>query len=283
VTTVKFNSDGAYCMSGGVDKLCKLWNPHTGRLIKVYKAHAYAISDLCISSDNAAFASGGLDKAVFLWDVTQDAPTRRLRGHTEAVNCVTFCAGNGVLASGSYDGTLRLWDIKSRAVVPLMTLAGFKDSVTAVHAVDFSIVTGCVDGYVRTFDIRMGKELVECVLRPITHVQVSADRNCLLVQTLDNTVRLLDRKSGALLNEFTAHKNAQYKVGACLSHRDRWLVSGSEDAGVYVYDVLNGAVVAHLTGHRGCTTAVQYHPTLAAMISAATDGTLRLWTADVGG
>jgi mitogen-activated protein kinase organizer 1 len=36
VSTVKFNSDGNYCLSGGNDKTIRLWNPVKGTLIKTY-------------------------------------------------------------------------------------------------------------------------------------------------------------------------------------------------------------------------------------------------------
>ena len=57
-------------------------------------------------------------------------------------------------------------DLKSRAVAPIMTLSSFKDSVTAVHIRGTSIATGCVDGYVRTFDVRVGKVRVSVRARP---------------------------------------------------------------------------------------------------------------------
>ena len=37
--------DGAYCLSGGRDKVVRLWNPHTGLLIKAYKGHGFEIND----------------------------------------------------------------------------------------------------------------------------------------------------------------------------------------------------------------------------------------------
>uniref|UniRef100_A0A7S1N1X4 Guanine nucleotide-binding protein subunit beta-like protein n=1 Tax=Eutreptiella gymnastica TaxID=73025 RepID=A0A7S1N1X4_9EUGL len=281
--SVKWNSDGSYCMSGGVDKLCKLWNPNNGRLIKVYKGHSYPVSDICVSSDNNFFASAGLEKAIFVWDVTKDVPSRKLRGHTEQINCVTFGAEDSILASGSYDGTLKLWDMKAaRTVTPIMTLSSFQDSVTCIHISGNQIATGCVDGYVRTFDVRMGKVLLDCILKPIVNVRVSSDRNCLVVQTLDSTIRLLDRKSGELLNEYKGHANEKYRVGSCLSCHDEWLVTGSEDAGIYIYDVVTAQVAAKLEGHRGCVTSVQYHPKVASFLSTATDGTIRLWGAPVG-
>lgn len=44
VLTVAFSSTGAYCMSGGQDRLVRLWNPHKGTLIKTYALqHGYDI------------------------------------------------------------------------------------------------------------------------------------------------------------------------------------------------------------------------------------------------
>ena len=48
---------------------------------------------------------------------------------------------------------------------------------------------------------------------------------------------------------------------------------------IYIYDVVNAKLTAKLEGHRGCVTAVDHHPTDSALVSVATDGTLRIWTA----
>jgi WD40 repeat protein len=34
---VKFNTEGAYCVSGGADKTLRLWNPFKGNLIQTYR------------------------------------------------------------------------------------------------------------------------------------------------------------------------------------------------------------------------------------------------------
>jgi len=41
---------GEYCVSGGYDKILRLWNPHTGKLITAYKGHGYAIDSVAVSS-----------------------------------------------------------------------------------------------------------------------------------------------------------------------------------------------------------------------------------------
>lgn len=74
----------------------------------------------------------------------------------------------------------------------------------------------------RTHDIRMGvlvTDVISCMLNlfslffssriftkisiipdPITSVSVSNDTNCVLVSSLDETIRLMDRENGGLLN-----------------------------------------------------------------------------------
>ena len=39
---------------------------------------------------------------------------------------------------------------------------------------------------------------------PVTSVTLSKDGQCILASSLDNTVRLLDKETGELLNEYVA-------------------------------------------------------------------------------
>ena len=59
-----------------------------------------------------------------------------------------------------------------------------------------------VDGKVRNYDIRMGSMVVDSLDEPVTSVMLSQDSQCILVSTLDNCIRLLDKETGELLNEY---------------------------------------------------------------------------------
>ena len=65
----------------------------------------------------------------------------------------------------------------------------------------FLIVTRSVDGKVRNYDIRMGQLHVDCIGQAVTSVSFTKDGQCLLASTLDDTIRLLDKDTGELLNE----------------------------------------------------------------------------------
>lgn len=105
----------------------------------------------------------------------------------------------------------------------------------------------------------------------------SNDRNCVLASTLDDTVRLLDKELGDVLNGYTGHQNHKYKVESCLSNTDAIVWSGSEDGIVYGWDLVEGEVVEKLQGHTRSVLTLSYHPTEQRLLTGSSDGTVKLW------
>ena len=155
--------------------------PSSG-LIQTYSAHGYEVLDLAVTADNARFSSVGGDKQVFLWDVSTARTLRRWAGHFGRVNCVDFGGEDGsVVISGSFDATVRIWDAKSQSTKPIQVLEEAKDSVSSLQVVGREILTGCVDGRLRMYDVRMGlvsSDLVGrtrefcCLLRSIAYLEI---------------------------------------------------------------------------------------------------------------
>ena len=91
IYTIKFNSDGEYCMTGSEDRSVSLYNPAKNLMIKNYKnIHNYDVSSIDISKDNTKFISGGGDKNVILTDVVEGKYIRKYTGHTARINSVCF-------------------------------------------------------------------------------------------------------------------------------------------------------------------------------------------------
>jgi hypothetical protein len=55
--------------------------------------------------------------------------------------------------------------MKSNSTKPLMTLDEAKDSVSDVAVMEEQIATGCVDGRLRVYDVRMGRAFVDVIGR----------------------------------------------------------------------------------------------------------------------
>ena len=54
--------------------------------------------------------------------------------------------------------TVMLWDMRANGRAPIQTLKEAQDSVTAVKMTANAIVTASVDGAVRIYDLRSGKQ-----------------------------------------------------------------------------------------------------------------------------
>lgn len=251
-----------------------LWNPSTATRIQKYEVHGYEVLDICVTADNATFSSVGGDKMAFLWDVATAKTLRRFEGHNGRINSADFNADGSVLVTGSYDTTSRLWDTKSQSRKPIQTLEDAKDSISSVHVVGHEIVTGSVDGRVRNYDLRMGRCFVDIIGYPVTCTTQSADGNAVLVSALDGGIRLMDKVNGQMLQSYRGHLNTDFRVRSCFGAKDKYVITGSEDGFIWVYDLLEGKVVEKMKAHSGkAATSVAYNPAAKKqMLSGGVDG-----------
>lgn len=49
VLTAAYNTGSAYLLTGGQDRLIKLWNPSSGSQVQTYQGHGYEVLGLCWS------------------------------------------------------------------------------------------------------------------------------------------------------------------------------------------------------------------------------------------
>lgn len=272
VRAVRFNVDGTYCLTCGSDKSVKLWNPHRHLLLKSYIGHGYEVLDAQSSSDNSQLCSCSMDKTVMVFDVATGKSLRKYRGHAGTVNCVRYNEDSSLVISGSIDCSVKLWDQKSRKMEPVQVLDEAKDSVTCLQVSDHEILTGSADGRIRRYDIRQGKLYADMIGKPVSSVTFTRDGQCVLVSTLDGSLKLMDKDSGEMLNEYTGHKNNDYRIDSCLNSKDTHILSGSEDGQVYIWDLIEAKLV-HKLKHKDqkVVHSLSYHPADTCLLTTAGD------------
>ena len=88
------------------------------------------------------------------------------------------------------------------------------------------------------------------------------------------------RESAVLVRTLTGHKGS---VEACgFSPDGRWIISGSYDHTVKVWDAANGAEIRTLTGHTGWVYACCFNPDGRSIISGSDDHTVKVWDGATG-
>jgi WD40 repeat protein len=110
---VAFSPDGSYALSGSLDTTLRLWDVATGKEIRSFAGHTYAVNSVVFSPDGKYALSGSGDSTLRLWDVATGKEIRSFAGHTDSVRSVAFSPDGRYALSGSYfdDTSTRIWNI----------------------------------------------------------------------------------------------------------------------------------------------------------------------------
>jgi mitogen-activated protein kinase organizer 1 len=129
-----------------------------------------------------------------------------------------------------------------------MILEEAKDGISTllVPGSGYEILSGSIDGRVRSYDIRMGRVTVDVVSAPVTSLDISKDGKTILVGCLDGRIRMMDRTDGTCLRTFPpegnseAYKNDSLRLKSCFAINESIVLSGSENDGkVRGWDVMS--------------------------------------------
>jgi mitogen-activated protein kinase organizer 1 len=151
---------------------------------------------------------------------------------------------------------VKLWDLRAtKNSHPVQVLSDFKDSVTKVAiTAECKIIASSVDGFLRIFDMRMGKLLsigLPKDTKGINSFDISKlDPNYILTSCLDSTVRLLDASDAQIVSSYSGgHKQENYHGSVRFSKDNKLLYCTSESNSVSAYSVSDKTQVGQLTGH----------------------------------
>jgi len=106
-------------VSGGWDKVVKIWNLQTCKLVANLTGHTGYISAITIAPDGSLCASGGKDGTAILWDLNEGKRLYSLEAG-DAINALCFSPNRYWLCAGRQAG-IRIWDLEKKSVVADLT------------------------------------------------------------------------------------------------------------------------------------------------------------------
>jgi len=288
------------------DATIKIWSAQTGAHIHTLTGHLAGINTISWSPSSTLLASGSDDKVIRLWHTTTGKPhPTPFEGHHNYVYSLAFSPKSNMLVSGSYDEAVFLWDVRAARV--MRSLPAHSDPVAGVDFVfDGTLIASCAsDGLIRVWDAATGqclRTLVHEDNAPVTSVRFSPNGSFILAHTLDSCVRLWDYRNNRCVKTYQGHANKKYSLNGAFGVYgpgsaaardgkekrdavvgvDKWafVVSGSEDGAMLLWDVSSKDVLQRLEGHDGVVLGVDTHPFEPAIVSCGLDGTVRVWRAD---
>lgn len=262
ITRVIFHPVFSLVCSASEDATIKIWDYESGDHEKTLKGHTDSVQDLTFDPTGKLLASCSADMTIKLWDFQSFECIRTMHGHDHNVSSVTFMPNGDHLLSCSRDCTLKVWEVSSGFCTK--TYVGHNDWIKMVRAnADGTLLATCSRDHTiivwnpNQSDLSTGSSSstnnIKCTLKDHDHTV-----ECIAWAPESASSNILD---ATIPNRTTGP----------------FLISGSRDKTIKVWDVGVGACLFTLIGHDNWVRGVCWHPGGNYIISVSDDKTLRIW------
>ncbi|RHY25039.1 hypothetical protein DYB32_008547 [Aphanomyces invadans] len=300
-------SDDAHIATASGDQHLSVWDVETSAKLCHFEGHSMSVK--CVRQMPGSphvFASGSRDGNVYFWDTRHPYPVS-----SDPNGVATFRPVDSCIRCHDFDSSATDRRKKRRMSIP--------NAQRSVTCVEFTgdgnqlISSGAVDGYsvchalletlltrwvylrsmVKFWDLRaMEKDAFKLVrsfscLNPngrrygISSLTLDHTKTKLLVSAASNDIFLYDlvRATNDPVAKYYGHKNSSFYVKSGFSPDSNFVVSGSVDHNVYIWDAQSaGAPAVVLRGHEGEVSSVAWcKADFSKIASCSDDGTVRVW------
>ena len=198
------------------------------------------VRSLCFepNNDSILLSANSGENTIKLWDTLKGVNIGYLEGHNSDVNSVKWSNDSQLFASCSLDKTVRFWDIRENKNINILSAIQYAD---------------------------------------INDIAVFSSSNNIIVAVghTDGLMTIWDYSKQCVIKEIYEH-NEQIRSVA-FSPDGRYLLSGSFDAKIKIYDINNNFNFIGEIEHGDKVVSCKWHPDIPLIISTSADKTARVW------
>ncbi len=253
VLCIDYAPDGKTIITGAADKAARIWDAKTGELLQTLEGHVYAAYSAAFAPDGKTAAIGATGE-IHIWNVENGERIRTVgrRGGTGAKVKSLAYSPDGKLIANSNNRDIQIWNAQT----------GGQLRILEIHAEESPIV-----------------------ISPDGKALASGFRHTYLNWPL----KIYNPQTGEMIRSAKGH--TRMITAVMYSPDSSFLVSGSKDRSIKVWDAESGALRTMIGGGENVVTQTAYSPggkTLAQIVKSADylrqkyKTQIRIWDAESG-
>jgi WD40 repeat protein len=281
VESLAFSPDGQWAISGGMDKVARVWDLAGAKELASFRGHTAPVGLVRIDTRRQLALSAGTtpDETVRIWRVPTGKQVHEYAGVSYSAE---FSPDSNLALIGLSSGVLQLVETTSGRRV-----RSFVGHTDAVRSISFSpdgrlALSGGDDRTVRLWEVANGKELLQLTGHDsaVTSVSFSPDAQTALSGDGDGRIRTWHL--AGTMGTMAIPTDGQFTESVALSAGGTLATSAGSATSVRVWDTATGKEVAALYGHHARPSAVAFSADERWLLSGSHDRTLKLWDLEVG-
>ena len=275
IASVALTLDGRYAVSGSSDDTLRVWELASGQCVRTLEGHTGTVMSVALTADSRYVVSGSDDATLRVWELASGRCIRTLEGHTDSVSSVALTPDGQYAVSGSWDDTLQVWkiitDITYTADLSVSSLKEFKKRKKEKNALDNAISRARKlyekGDYNNSFSVLY---------------ETWQDNEFSENEPMKRLYSILMKKGRIKGLHFSFQKrvltgHSGQVSSVALTPDGRYVVSGSNDKTLRVWELASGQCVRALEGHTDRVQSVAITPDGRYTVSGSNDKTLRVW------
>ena len=282
IRAVAWSPDGRSIVSGGDDRIARIWDAETGEQIHLLEGHRRSILSAAWSPDGRGIVTASSDNTARIWHAEKGEQLRCLEGHKSTVRSAAWSPDGKWIVTAGADRTMRIWNAGTGT--QSRCLLGHARGISSVAwSTDGKwILTASADNTARIWHAETGESvhLLRGHSHPLRSASWSPDSRRVATTSMDGTARVWNVEDGEQIGTFACHHGQVWS--AAWSPDGRQLATAGTDQTVRLWNVRTEEQIGLLAGHTSRVRSVAWNPNGEAILSAGDDQTARIWDAKTG-
>ncbi|ORX50115.1 WD40 repeat-like protein [Hesseltinella vesiculosa] len=274
---ISFSNDGTRMASISKDNTCIIWDTKSFTKIHTLRSEQ-SITFGAWSPDDTMLLVCGIEHSLRLYDTGSGSLISVFEQHEDQVTCCAWLPDGAHFFSGAFDMSLILWNVNGSVV----SKTDVKRLVDMKLSEDGSrLVTIDKASFVSMYQVdHLQLKLVGQFPEKSQSISLTRDGRYLLtnVQSPDE-IHLWDLDRRCIVRTYVGHEQGEFVLRSTFAgYQERYILSGSEGHGVYIWSRDYQTLLDVFPGHQGRVNCVCWYPGETAMFASASDDhTIRIW------